>query len=266
MDTQGLRKIGQALTKSSPTLLTGLGIAGVLSTAVMAVRATPKALALITEEAYDRYERTKVDLSAIPDEYEIIRMLSNKDIVKLTWKCYLPATIMGVLTIVCIAGSNSINLRRNAALASVYSLSEAALKEYQTKVVETIGKNKDRKIKDDIAKDKLDKNPIANRDVVLTGKGDTLCYEALSGRYFKSDIQQIRKALNDVGRDMLSDMFVPLNDVYYALDLPGTKMGDLIGWNVDDGLIEPDFSSQLMDGIPVLVIDYVTDPRYIYMD
>jgi hypothetical protein len=52
-----------------------------------------------------------------------------------TWQRYLPAAIMGGLTIACVIDANSNNLRYNAALASVYSLTELALKENQTKVV-----------------------------------------------------------------------------------------------------------------------------------
>lgn len=170
---------------------------------------------------------------------------------------------MGVVTIACIIGANSINLKRNAALVSLYSLSEAALKEYQAKVIETLGKQKERKIKDDIAKDRIVKNPVSDNEIVITNLGDTLCYDSLSGRYFKSDIEKIRQVLNKLSRDLMSEMFIDLNQVYSELNLKGTKMGDMVGWHIDDGLIEPDFSSQLTEnGTPCLVLDFVTEPRY----
>lgn len=249
-----LQKIAKSLrtniTKNSPTIFTGLGVAGLVTTTVMAVKATPKALQLI-EDAKEQNE--------LFDDPELTPM----EIVKLTWKCYIPAMAMGGLTIGFIIGANSINLRRNAALASVYSLSETALKEYQSKVVETIGKTKEQKIKDDIAKDKIHKNPVRDSEVVITGNGSTLCYEAVSGRYFRSDIEKIRQSFNDLGRQMLSDAYISLNDVYYELNLSSTKMGDYVGWHVDDGLVEPRFSSQLTEnGEPCLVLDYNIDPRY----
>ena len=131
----------------------------------------------------------------------------------------------------------------------------------------TIGKNKEREIRDEVAKDKIINNPVNNRGVILTGKGDTLCYDALTGRYFKSDIEQIRRAINELGRSMLNHMSITLNDVYYALGLETTKIGEMIGWVIDDGLLEPDFSSQLTtDGTPCLVVDFMEQPRYIYQD
>ncbi|MCX7817546.1 MAG: DUF6353 family protein [Syntrophales bacterium] len=257
MNAKVIKDLRKAIAKNSPTILTGLGVAGVITTAVMAVKATPKALQLLEDERYNRRQMDGPNTDVI----------EAKDAILIAWKCYAPAAVMGVLTIACIIAANSINLRRNAALAGLYSLSEAALKEYQNKVVETIGKNKELAIRDEIAKDKVDRNPVGDSEVILTGKGETLCYDALCGRYFKSNIEQIRKVLNDVSREMLSDSFVSLNEVYYKLDLTGTKIGDLIGWHVDDGLIEPEFSSVLnSDGTPCLVMDFTTEPRYMYRD
>jgi hypothetical protein len=247
-----LQKFGSTITKNSPTILTGLAVAGLVSTTVMAVRTTPKAV-LIMDMECDR----RGDVSALP----------VKDTIQLTWKCYIPTAIMGGLTVACIIYANSINLRRNAALASVYSLSEAALKEYKTKVVETIGEKKEKTIRDDIAKDRITKHPVNENEVFITGNGETLCYDAITGRYFKSDIERIRKAVNKVGRDMLSDMFVSLNDMYDYIGLPMVKIGDMVGWHVDDGFPEADFSSQLtINGKPCLVLDFTKDLRYGFQD
>ena len=255
---QGLQKLtrqfGGILTKNSPTILTGIGVAGLVATAVMAVKATPKALEILEYETLARESETEVG---------VLDRFTTQEILKLTWRCYLPAAAMGLVTVGCIIGANSINLRRNAALVSLYSLSEATLKEYQAKVVETIGKNKERAIKDDIAKDKITKNPVSDKEIVITSFGDTLCYDALSGRYFKSDIEKIRQVLNKLSRDLMTEMFIDLNSVYSDLGLKETKMGDMVGWHIDDGLIEADFSSQLTEnGTPCLVLDFVTEPRY----
>jgi hypothetical protein len=240
------QKFGGVLNKNSPTILTGFAVAGLVATTVMAVKATPKALELIETEKYITKE-----------------LLSAQEIVKLTWKCYVPAAVTGLLTVGAIVMANKINLRRNAALASVYALSEAAMKEYQAKVVETLGKPKEKKIKDEIARDRITQNPVSDNEVLITNRGETLCYDSLSGRYFKSDIENIRQVLNKLSRDLMSEMFIDLNGVYNELGLKGTKMGEMIGWHIDDGLIEPDFSSQLTEnGTPCLVLDFVTEPRY----
>ena len=48
----GIKKILVKAEKNSPAILTGLGIAGGITTTVLAVKATPKALKLIEESKY----------------------------------------------------------------------------------------------------------------------------------------------------------------------------------------------------------------------
>ena len=158
------------------------------------------------------------------------------------------------------------NARRNAALATAYQLSQTALTEYKKKVVETIGEKKEQVIKDKIAKDKIENDPISKRgDVIITEKGNTLCYDAISGRYFKSDIDQIKKVVNELNRKMLSEMYISLNQFYTALGLSTTTLGDELGWNIDNGLIELDISAQIADDdTPCIAIDYLIAPKYDY--
>ena len=238
-----------AIKKHSPEILTGIGIAGMITTTVMAVRATPKALILIEER--------KEEIGA--------EKLEAMDMVKTAWACYIPAAITGTLSVACLIGASSVNARRNAALATAYTLSESALKDYQGKVIEMFGEKKNEAVKDTIAKDKVEKNPVVTREVIITEKGNTLCYDAISGRYFKSDIEKIKKAECELNRQMLDDMYVSLNDFYYEIGLDSVKLGDELGWNVDSGYIDLSFSSQLAsDGTPCLVIDYSVAPRYDY--
>ena len=55
---------------------------------------------------------------------------------------------------------SSVNARRTAALATAYSLSESALKEYQEKVIETIGGEKNRAYGIRLRRDKLKRDPV----------------------------------------------------------------------------------------------------------
>ena len=239
------------VSKHSPEILTGLGIAGMVTTTVLAVKATPKALKEIED-----YEDT------ILCDHEKIKPM---DAVKITWKHYIPAAITGTVSIACLVGASSVNVRRNAALATAYKLSETALTEYKSKVVETIGEKKERVIKDAIAKDKIEKNPVTQQNVIVTGKGDTLCYDELFGRYFTSDIDKLKKIENELNRRMRDEMYISLNEFYYEVGLDGVKAGDDIGWNIDRGYIELDFSSQLStDGRPCLVVRFSEPPRYDY--
>lgn len=241
-----VRSIQTTVKKHSPEILTGIGIAGMITTVIFAVRATPKALEMIKKK-----------------EAELNQDLGVLDTLKTAWTCYIPSAMIGTASIVFLIGANSKNLKRNAALATAYTLSSSAFKEYQEKVEETIGEKKEQTVKDSIAKSKLEKDPISNKEIIITSKGDTLCYDAISGRYFKSDIEKIKKSVNELNRRMLDEMFISLNDFYYEIGLRGTELGDMLGWNIDKGYIELDFSSQLTDdGTPCLVLRYSLTPQY----
>jgi hypothetical protein len=221
-----------------------------IATTVMAIKATPKALRLI--------ETKKLE--------DDINKLTFIETVKETWKCYIPAAITGGMSVFCLIGSSSVNRRRNAALAAVYAASETALKEYRDKVVETFGDKKERGVRDAIAKDTVERIPVTSKEVIVTKKGDTLCLDPLSRRYFKSDIEQIKKAVNNVNKNMLDEMYVSLNDLYYELGLENIKLGDDIGWNTNN-LIEIGFSAQVADdGTPCIVLDFYNPPKYEYRD
>ena len=159
--TKGVRT---AMKKHSPEILTGIGIAGMITTTIMAVRATPKALALIEDK------KSELDTD----------QLTKAETVKAAWYCYIPAAVVGSISVFCLIGASSTNLRRNAALATAYTLSESTLKEYQEKVVETIGEKKEQSIRDSVSKNKMVKNPV--REVIITENGgNTICYDVVSG-------------------------------------------------------------------------------------
>lgn len=238
------------LSKHSPEILTGLGIAGMITTTILAVKATPKAMKICEAEKLDRV----TDYEKEPTKFEYV---------KLCWKCYIPAVVTGTMSIACLIGASSVNLRRNAALATAYKLSETALTEYKEKVVETIGEKKEKTIKDAIAKDHVEKNPVKQQEVIVTGKGETLCYDELCGRYFRSDIDKLKKIENELNRRMRDEMYISLNEFYYEVGLDDIAAGHDIGWNIDKGYIELSFSSQLAsDGTPCLVVSFSNPPKY----
>jgi hypothetical protein len=236
------------LTKHSPEILIGLGIAGMWTATGLAVAATPKALRLIEEAK----------------ESEGVDKLPPIGVVKTTWKCYIPAAITATVSTACLIGASTKYVKRNAALAAAYKLSETALIEYRDKVVETIGEKKEKAVRDEIDKDRVEKNPVSKNEVIITEKGNTLCYDHLSGRYFNSDIEQIRRAANNLNREMTIGvgMYVSLNEFYDEIGLDHIPLGDELGWVVDKGLIDPDFSSHIADdGRPCIVLGFVTPPR-----
>lgn len=241
-------KTVQATTiKHGPEILTGIGIAGMVTAIVLGVEATPKALKMIEEK------KKEVDTDR----------LTPVETVKATWKCYIPTVITAGLSTVCLVRSCSIGVRRNAALATAYKISETALSEYREKVIETIGEKKEKTVREKVDKEHVTKNPVTKNEVIVTKAGTTLCYDHLSGRYFNSDIECIKKAVNELNRKMISENYISLNEFYDELGLDHIGLGDELGWNIDRSLIKIDFSSQIADdGRPCIVVDYQTPPRY----
>lgn len=244
------RQALRSLKKHSPGILTGIGVAGLLATTVMAVDATPKALRLIEEK--------KQELQ--------VEKLAIKETVKTAWKCYIPSAVTAIASVACIVGASSVNARRNAALATAYTLSETAAREYKEKVVEAIGEKKEQLVRDEVAKKQLEKNPVTKSEVVITEKGDTLCFDPWSSRYFKSDAEKLRRAINDLNYQLINDGYVTLNDFYYDIGLDETKPGETLGWDVNKGQVQFRFSSQIAeDGTPCLVLEFTNPPTYDYL-
>lgn len=248
------KNMQHTLGKYSPQILTGIGVAGMITTVVLAVKATPKALELIEDkkEELDAGELTVVDT------------------VKTAWKPYIPAAVTGILSTVCIIGGNAVGTRRTAALAAAYKISETALHEYKDAVVETIGEEKAKEVKEKVAQNKLDKNPVVEKQIIVTNKGTFLCYDSLSGRYFQSDMETIRKAQNDINDYLFNEDYASLNMFYDFLGLEHTRLGAELGWKIDSGTLQIEFDSTLASdksqgiapGTPCLVLDYNVAPKY----
>lgn len=240
------KNVKDVTTRHKPEILMFIGATGLLTTTFMAVRATPKALKHIEDEK----KRLNTD------------KLTVVETVKVTWKDYVPATITGTASLICLIGSSSENLKRGAALTAAYKISETALTDYKDAVKELIGDKKMQEVKDKITKKHIDKNPVSKNSVIITEKGSTLCYDAISGRYFYSDMDRIKKAEHVVNRRILNEMYISLNEFYDELDLDHIPLGNDLGWKVEDGYIELTFGSHLTDdGRPCLVIEYNVAPK-----
>ena len=246
-----LKSVKMAVSKHSPEILTGLGIAGMITATVLAVKATPKALDLIAAAEDEKFDNGHGEA------------LTKLEVVKVAWKPYIPAAVTGLTSTACLIGASSVNSKRNAALATAYNLSATALSEYKEKVIETIGEKKEHAIRDKVAEERIAKEPVNQSAIIVSGKGNTRCFDTITKRRFTSDIESIKSIVNELNRRMVNgEDYISLNDFYYELGLDGSSIGDELGWNVADGLIELDYSAQLdTDGIPCIVIDYAIAPK-----
>lgn len=249
-----LAKSGRRLLKeNAPTILTGLGVSGLLATVVLAVRATP--------EATRRLQRLTDDM-----EYEYQAggpkplLITPRDIVKINWDLYIPAVAVGTTTALCIIGANNISSRRNAALISLYTLTERAYGEYREKVVHTLGENKEARVRDAIAQDRV---TAAGPSTTIIASGNIPCFDSFTGRYFESTVEAIRKAENDINRQCINDMYASMNDFYRLIGLSAVAVGDEVGWTTDN-VLEVQFSAVLDDGKPVMALEYRKQPKINY--
>lgn len=234
------------LSKHSPEILTGIGIAGMVTSTVLAVKATPKAVWLLEEARDIKGEK-----------------LTVIETIKTAWTPYIPSLLTGMASISCIVGAGRINSKRNAALATAYSISEKALLKYRDKVIETIGEKKEKEIRNKVAQEEVNDNPVSKSHIIVTSKGNTLCMDTISGRYFKSDIDTIKKIVNELNRDMMYQNYISLDEFYSKIGLPSIKNGSYLGWNIDNGFIEIDFGAALTEeGEPCLVLDFERGPEY----
>lgn len=243
MNAPWLNNLGRLMKDNSPVILSAAAVGGVIATAILAARAQER----VIEEESKR--------GTAPD-------LKGK--IKDRWRPYLPPAASGAATIACIIAANRVEARRSAALLGAYTLVSTTLAEYKDAVIEEIGEVKDRKIREKVAEKQMAEHPVESSQVFLTGKGEHLCYEPLSDRYFRSDIESVRRAANDVDADVLQNMYAPLNEFYKLIGLPDTVLGEHLGWNIDHRIDLVVATHLSADGEPCLSVEHRQLPVYDY--
>jgi hypothetical protein len=196
------------LDRNASTILTCIGGIGVIATSVLAVRATPKAIALLEQAKEEKGED-----------------LNKLEVVKIAGPAYIPSALVGVSTIACIFGANMLNKRKQAALMSAYALLDNSYKEYKRKVHELYGEEGANHVVEEIAKDKFEEEPI---DV---SKENKLFYDEFSGRMFESTIEKVQRAEYWINRDLSMRDWATVNEFYEYLGIDPIDGGDEIGWS-----------------------------------
>lgn len=241
------------VSDNSPLILTAIGVTGTITTAYLSGKASFKAADILFYEE-QRRENHNLRVGELDEP-----PLTSREKLDLTWREFIPAVGVGALTVTCIICANRIGTRRAAAMAAAYSMSEKAFTEYKDKIVEKLGENKERAARDEIAQDRVRTSPPAS-DIVVANGGDVLCYEMFTGRYFMSNMEQLKKAQNDVNYKVLHDNYASLSDFYDKVGLNRTTISEEMGWNLDDTL-ELTFTTVMSeDNRPCLAFDYKVMP------
>lgn len=228
------------LRRNSPTILTFLGAAGVVATSIAAVKATPKAMALLEKTKEEKGEE-----------------LTKLEIVKVAGPAYIPAVAIGASTIACIFGANALNKKTQASIMSAYALLDTSYKQYKSKVKELYGENSDRNVKKEIVKDKFKDNDIhINNEKILF-------FDFYSLRYFESTERLVLKAENRVNELLKLYGRASLNDFYESLGMPTAYTGYELWWNVQK-CPSVEFTHDITtmdDGLECCVISMSVEPE-----
>lgn len=204
---KGLVRSSQLFIKrNAPTILTVVGGAGVVTTTVLAIKATPKALLLLEEAKKEKDED-----------------LTKLEKIKVAAPVYIPMAISGVATLACIFGANMLNKRHQAALISAYALLDNSYKEYKNKVEELYGEDANDRVKEEIAKDKYEETKIEDDQVLF--------YDEFSERYFKSTSVKVAQAEYNVNRDIHMRGWAELNEFYECLGIDDFEKYAALGWS-----------------------------------
>ncbi len=247
-------KLVKATKGHSADILIGTGIASMVASTVLAVKATPKAM--------DNIEERKAEKG--------VTKLTAKETVQVGWKPFIPAIISGVVGAGCIITGTGQHKNRQAALATVYAMSENTLKRYKDEVKKQFGEEKAKEIDKKVVKAKMKERPvIVDADdsmfVQQTGHGQTLCYDSLSGRYFRSSINAIDRAVNNINKSLMNEHYVTVNELYNEIGIETIGAGSLIGWRADKDMCDIHYDTEMDDnGAPFVVLYYRNRPEPLY--
>lgn len=244
------KKVMSVLSDNASAILTAGGVVGTVTTAVLTARATFKAAEKIEGE-YRSRSMNYQDTQAPP--------LPRKDKVALVWPLYIPPVLAGSATIGSVVMANRMSAQRAAALAAAYGLSERQLREYKEKVAEKLGPNKEQKMQDELAQESVHRTP-GHQNIVIV-EGEVLCFDRPTGRYFRSTMEKINKAVNAINAEILAHDYADANFFYQELEMEPTTWTQDVGWMSPDQ-VELRISTVLtQDDKPCIAIDFVTPPK-----
>ena len=180
---------------------------------------------------------------------------------KIVLKTYAPAIVSGAVSCGCILGSYRISSKRTAAFATAYELANSSLIEYQKKVVEKLGEKKEAEIRHEIHEDDAKKSMVSGeRGVEMEYTDGKTVFKDFCGRYFRSNIDTVRKAEKTISERLMTEMEVPLNDFYWELGLGPTEVGDYLHFIVDNGIDVVMDPIKGEDGNTITYLDFLVRP------
>lgn len=253
-----MSQISGFINENSPVILTTLGVIGLWSTAYSSYKCGTKA-----HDILQNYHEDKELIK--PGDKEAERAVVKEAAEKL-FPIILPPLIMGGLSTACIIGSNRISAKRLAIMTTAYTIADSRLKDYREKLVQTLGEQRSKRVKEAIATDHLQKSDIdENTMFVVTGDGEVDCLDNYSQQKFKSSAEKIQRTINKLSARMIEyisqgdERFIELGELYEELGISQMPFSRDFGWTDEDminGQLPIYFTATLKDSRPYLVVEY----------
>lgn len=251
-----LSKAGFQIKKHSPEILIVAGIAGVVTSAVMACKATTKINDILdqTKEEVGKVndalanEKIPEDVYSKEDAKKDLAIIYIQTGVKLA-KLYGPSLILGALSITSILASNNILRKRNVALAAAYATIDKSFKEYRGRVIERFGKDLDRELKYNIKAKEISETTVDEngKETTVTKTVPVVESEEPSdyARFFcegcagwtkdpEMNLVFLKQQQNWANELLKTRGHLFLNEVYDMLGIERSKAGQVVGWVYDE--------------------------------
>ena len=251
-----LSKAGFQIKKHSPEILIVAGIAGVVTSAVMACKATTKINDILdqTKEEVGKVndalanEKIPEDVYSKEDVKKDLAIIYIQTGVKLV-KLYGPSLILGALSITSILASNNILRKRNVALAAAYATIDNSFKEYRSRVIERFGKDLDRELKYNIKAKEISETTVDEngKETTVTKTVPVVESEEPSdyARFFcegcagwtkdpEMNLVFLKQQQNWANELLKTRGHLFLNEVYDMLGIERSKAGQVVGWVYDE--------------------------------
>lgn len=210
--TQIASKTQHYAKKNASTILTCMGALGVVGTTLSAIKATLKAIDVLEDEEEIKIERDNQSLTTFEKALVVTPV-------------YFPTILLGTATITCIFGANILNKKKQATLVSAYAYLNSSFNEYKDKVKVIYGEDGEKRVRDELAKDKYIQQSMSESDK------DILFFDEYSGRYFESTLFNLQNAVYKLNRTFALEGYTNLNEFYRYVDLPETEYGEVLGWS-----------------------------------
>lgn len=254
MDLKPIFEVAKRFANNNTAgILTGIGAAGTVTSVLLTGRAAFR----VGMDASTQYHELVSELERKGAKFELPdELLSTKHLVQTYWKEFIPPAIIGMISVTAIIAANRVGARKQAALVAALKLTDELRTEYRDKVVQTLGKEKEEKLNADVVRERIDRIP--STQVIILSGSEILFYDAFSGRAFAGEMENIKRAVNQINYQVNNYGWASLSDFYQEIGIEKTEISDEFGWKQDE-LLDPIFTYVgLKDGRPACQIDFCT--------